>query len=144
MEKIVTIISAEGLWAARVNAKAPPGQFGIEIDPVACLALLHDAGADERVSRVVGLVAGEDISAVEDAPNFLGYLHAGEDITIYKAKAADFLAEHFGIRIDEQGVSHRTDESETPAPVPESPPEGAPEPPKARKRRNGEKEESDV
>jgi hypothetical protein len=119
VEKIVTIISAEGIWAASVNAKAPPGQFGIEVEPVACLALIHDPGVEQRSSRVVGLIAGEDISPAEDAPNFLGYLHAGESLAMYRKKAAAYLAEEFGIAIDEAGEAH---------PVVEQPPEAAPVP----------------
>jgi len=119
VEKIVTIISAEGIWAASVNAKAPPGQFGIEVEPVACLALIHDPGVDERSSRVVGLIAGEDISPAEDAPNFLGYIHAGESLVMYRKKAAAYLADEFGIIIDEAGEAH---------PVVEQPPEAAPVP----------------
>ena len=121
MEKIVTIISAEGIWAASVNAKAPPGQFGIEVEPVACLALIHDPGVDERSSRVVGLIAGEDISPAEDAPNFLGYIHAGESLVMYRKKAAAYLADEFGIIIDEAGEAHPVEASDT-APVPEGKP----------------------
>lgn len=115
MEKIVAIISAEGIWAASVNAKAPPGQFGIEVEPVACLALIQDPGLEERSSRVVGLIAGEDIRDAEHAPNFLGYLHAGESLSMYRKKAAAYLADEFGITIDEAGEAH---------PVVEEPPDG--------------------
>lgn len=120
MEKIVTIISAEGIWAASVNAKAPPGQFGIEVEPVACLALVHDPGVEERSTRVVGLIAGEDIGPAEDAPNFLGYLHAGESLAMYRKKAAAYLAEEFGITIDEAGEAHPVEESPDAVPVPEA------------------------
>lgn len=135
MEKIVTIISAEGIWAASVNAKAPPGQFGIEVEPVACLALIHDPGVEERTSRVVGLIAGEDIGPAEDAPNFLGYLHAGESLVMYRKKAAAYLADEFGITIDEAGEAHpvveQPPETEA-APVPEvgKPPKRGKESPK--------------
>lgn len=122
MEKIITIISAEGIWAASVNAKAPPGQFGIIVEPVACLALIHDPGVDERSSRVVGLIAGEEIGPAEDAPNFLGYLHAGESLVMYRKKAAAYLADQFGITIDEAGEAHPVEPSEG---------EAAPVPPKA-------------